>query len=90
MIQATLHGMLQLFQPNISFDIPQFEILSFRQEKVMVVYLSGVEGRDHRSYIGSAVIRQDIRQTAVLATLSALNRIASRWDEQSSMDVEII
>ena len=89
-IQATLQAMLLLFQPNLSFDIPHFKVLTFGREEVMVVYLSAIEGRDFRSYIGSAVIRQDIRQTAVLATLSALNRVASCWDERGSLDIEII
>jgi hypothetical protein len=89
-IQATLQSILQLFQPNLAFDFPQFQILTFGRERVMVVYLSAIEGREFKSYIGSAVIRQDIRQTAVLATLSGLNRVASRWDEQASLDIEII
>ncbi len=89
-IQATLQAMFQLFQPELSFDLPQFQILTFGRERVMVVYLSAIAGREFRSYIGSALIRQDIQQTAVLATLSALNRVSSCWEEQASLDFEIV
>ncbi len=89
-VEATLAALLQLFRPRMEFASPQFKIESFGREEIMVVYLSAVEGRDIQTYTGSAVIRQDASQAAVLATLSALNRVAELWQERDGLDFEIL
>jgi len=89
-VQATLEAVLLLFEPGMIFSPARYEILGFGREAVLVVYLSALEGRLTQHYTGSAVIRQDREQAAVLATLGALNRVLALWPEREGRDFEII
>jgi hypothetical protein len=89
-VQATLEAVLLLFAPGMEFSPARFEILPFGREEVLVVFLSALEGRLMQTYAGSAVIRQDRQQAAVLATLSALNRVIPLWPERDARDFEIL
>jgi hypothetical protein len=88
-IHATLEALLMLFDTAMNFDTPRFDRLRFSREDVLVVHLEAVEDRVLSSYSGSAVIRQDPRQAAVLATLAATNRLVGRWVLRDALDFDI-
>ncbi|MCP4546178.1 MAG: hypothetical protein GY835_06905 [bacterium] len=89
-IQATLQGVLLLHQPEIDFSDPAFRTITFGNAEVLVIYLTAVESRNVQTYVGSAIVRQDIRQAAVLATLSALNRLTGIWPDRESPEFDIV
>ena len=88
-IHATLEALLMLFDTAMNFDTPRFDRLRFGREEVLVVHLEAVEERVLSSYSGSAVVRQDPRQAAVLATLAATNRLVGRWVLRDALDFDI-
>lgn len=90
LIRATLEAVLILYDTKIRFSDPQFRIVTLGNEEIFLVYLSAVEGRNVHSFTGSAIIRQDSRQTAVMATLGALNRVMGLWARRSGMDYDIL
>lgn len=89
-IHATLDAMLLLHESGMRFQTPRFDRLEFGRDQVIVVYLESIEERDLHSFTGSAVVRQDMRQAAVLATLSATNRLVGLWAAREELDFEII
>lgn len=89
-VGATLEAMLMLHDADMRFHTPGFDRLRFGREEVLVVYLEAVEGRDLHSFTGAAVIRQDPRQAAVLATLSATNRLTGLWAVREQLDFDIV
>lgn len=89
-IHATLEALLLLFETGMHFDAPRFDRLHFGREEVLVVHLSAVAGRELSSFTGAAVIRQDPRQAAVLATLAALNRLVGLWTARGGVDFDIV
>jgi hypothetical protein len=89
-IHATLEAMLMLHESGMRFQTPRFDRLEFGREQVIVVYLESIEERDLHSFTGSAVVRQDLRQAAVLATLSATNRLVGLWAAREQLDFEIV
>ncbi|MBM4116814.1 hypothetical protein FJ251_03595 [bacterium] len=89
-IHATLEALLLLFETGLHFDTPRFERLHFGREEVLVVHLSAVAGRELSSFTGAAVVRQDPRQAAVLATLAALNRLVGLWSAREAVDFDIV
>jgi len=88
-IHATLEALLLLFDTGMNFDTPRFTRSQFGREEVLVVHLEAVEERVLSSYTGAAVIRQDPRQAAVLATLAATNRLVGRWVLRDAVDFDI-
>lgn len=89
-IHATLDALLLLFETGMRFDTPRFDRLHFGREEVLVVHLSAVADRELSSFTGAAVIRQDPRQAAVLATLAALNRLVGIWTTRGPVDFDIV
>ncbi len=89
-IHATLDAMLLLYDTGMHFDTPRFERLHFGREEVLVVHLSAVAERELSSFTGAAVIRQDPRQAAVLATLAATNRLTGLWSARGPVDFDIV
>ncbi len=89
-IHATLEAMLMLHESDMRFQTPRFDRIDFGRDQVLVVYLESIEERDLHSFTGSAVVRQDLRQAAVLATLSATNRLVGLWAAREQLDFEII
>jgi hypothetical protein len=89
-IHATLDAMLLLFETGMHFDTPRFERLHFGREDVLVVHLSAVAERELSSFTGAAVVRQDPRQAAVLATLAATNRLTGLWTARDAVDFDIL
>lgn len=89
-IHATLDALLLLFETGMHFDTPRFDRLHFGREEVLVVHLSAVAERELSSFTGAAVIRQDPRQAAVLATLAALNRLVGLWTTRDAVDFDIV
>lgn len=89
-IHATLDAMLLLYETGMHFDTPRFERLHFGREEVLVVHLSAVAERELSSFTGAAVIRQDPRQAAVLATLAATNRLTGLWSPRGGVDFDIL
>lgn len=90
LVRATLEAVLILYDTRMRFSDPQFRIVSLGSEDVFLVHLSAVEGRSMHSFSGSAIIRQDSRQSAVMATLGALNRIMGLWPQRSAVEYDII
>ena len=89
-IHATLDAMLLLFETGMHFDTPRFNRVHFGREEVLVVHLSAVAERELSSFTGAAVIRQDPRQAAVLATLAATNRLTGLWTARDTVDFDIL
>ena len=89
-IDATLEAVLMLYAPKLEFAQPHLKILAFGRDEIIVVYLSALEGRIVHTFTGSALIRQDPQQAAVLATLGALNRVLALWPEREGLDFEIV
>jgi hypothetical protein len=89
-IYATLDAMLLLFDTGMHFDAPRFERVPFGREEVLVVHLSAVAERELSSFTGAAVIRQDPRQAAVLATLAATNRLTGLWSAREAVEFDIL
>lgn len=90
LIRATLEALLMIYDTKIRFSDPQFRIVTLGNEEVFLVHLSAVEGRNVHSFAGSAIIRQDSRQTAVMATLGALNRIMGLWARRATVEYDIL
>jgi len=90
LIRATLEALLMIYDTKIRFSDPQFRIVTLGNEEVFLVHLSAVEGRNVQSFAGSAIIRQDSRQTAVMATLGALNRIMGLWARRETVEFDIL
>ncbi len=90
LIRATLEALLIIYDTKIRFSDPQFRIVTLGNEEIFLVHLSAVEGRNVHSFAGSAIIRQDSRQTAVMATLGALNRIMGLWAKRSVVEYDIL
>ncbi|MBC8368307.1 hypothetical protein H8E52_12945 [bacterium] len=90
LIRATLEALLMIYDSKIRFSDPQFRIVTLGNEEVFLVHLSAVEGRNVHSFAGSAIIRQDSRQTAVMATLGALNRIMGLWARRATVEYDIL
>jgi len=90
LIRATLEALLMLYETRIRFSDPQFKIVALGSEEIFLVHLSAVEGRQVLSFAGSAIIRQDSRQTAVMATLGALNRLMGVWKRRTILDYDIL
>ncbi len=90
LIRATLEALLIIYDTKIRFSDPQFRIVTLGNEEIFLVHLSAVEGRNVHSFAGSAIIRQDSRQTAVMATLGALNRIMGLWARRAVVEYDIL
>ena len=89
-IHATLDAMLMLHESGMRFHTPRFDRIRFGRDEVLVVYLEAVEGRDLHRFTGSALVQQDLRQSAVLATLSATNRLVGLWAAREQLDFDIL
>lgn len=89
-IHATLDAMLMLHESGMRFHTPSFDRIRFGRDEVLVVYLEAVEGRDLHRFTGSALVHQDVRQAAVLATLSATNRLVGLWAAREQLDFDIL
>ncbi|MDP6418196.1 MAG: hypothetical protein QGG80_01860 [Candidatus Krumholzibacteria bacterium] len=89
LVRATLESLLLLHDTETRFSDPQFRILTMGQEDIFVVYLSAVDSSGVQSFTGSALVQRDTRKTAVMATLSALNRVCGVWAPRSSLEFDI-
>jgi len=90
LVRAALEAVLILYDTRIRFSDPQFRIVSLGSDEVFLVHLIAVEGRNVLTFAGSAIIRQDSRQTAVMATLAALNRSMGLWPPRAMVDYDIL
>lgn len=90
LIRATLEAVLVLHDTEMRFSDPQFRVLTMGQDEVFVVYLSAVDGRSVHVFSGSSVVCQDTRQTSVMATLDALNRVSGLWPRRETLQYDIL
>ena len=74
-VQATLATLQEFLDDSVAFGFEGVEVVRLGRKEVVVVGLELLAHRAHKSLVGSCTVDGDVEQAAVLATLSALNRI---------------
>jgi hypothetical protein len=74
-VQATLATVQEFLDDSVAFGFEGVQVLAFGRREVVVVSLELMAYRANKSLTGSCTVEQDVQQAAVLATLSALNRV---------------
>ena len=73
--QATLQALQPFLGEARALALEDVALLRMARQEVVVVSVKLLEGRHERSLTGSCTVEQDVPQSVVYATLSALNRI---------------
>jgi len=74
-VQATLATLQEFLDDGIAFGFEGLEVIRVGRREVVVVGLELMAYRAHKSLVGACTVEADVQQAAVLATLSALNRV---------------
>lgn len=74
---ATLNALKHAFDEQTYFLVEDLSVVPLGKEKAVVVLLTGLKGRREKSFLGSALVNDDLDQAVVFATLSGLNRYLS-------------
>ncbi len=74
-VQATLATIQEFLDDGIAFGFEGVEVVRVGRREVVVVGLELLAYRAHKSLVGACTVEADVQQAAVLATLSALNRV---------------
>ena len=71
---ATLRAVEQLVDGLVRFELEHLEITPMGAERTVLVSLSMLSTTGSERLTGAAVVREDVRQAVIRATLDALNR----------------
>lgn len=71
---AALHALEQLIDNKARFEVDQVEVTPVGRDRTVLVSVTMVSGNGTDRLTGSAVVREDVRQAAIRATLDAVNR----------------
>jgi hypothetical protein len=71
---ATLHAVEQVLGDRARFEVEHVEIASAAGERTALVVLTMVTDRGGERLSGASVVREDMRQAVIRATLAAVNR----------------
>ena len=74
-VQATLATIQEFLDDGIAFGFEGIEVVRVGRREVVLVGLELMAYRSHKSLVGACTVEADVQQAAVLATLSALNRV---------------
>jgi hypothetical protein len=73
--EATLAAFQDLLIEEVAVSVQEVEVMRLGKRRAAVVSLSLLVDRQEKTLVGSCIVEQDVPQTVVLATLSALNRV---------------
>lgn len=71
---ATLHAVEELVGSLARFEVDHVEVTGSSRERTVLVTVTMVTGNGTDRLTGSAVVREDVRQATIRATLDAVNR----------------
>lgn len=71
---ATLRAVEQLVDGQVRFELEHLEITPMGAERTVLVSLTMLSTKGSERLTGAAVVREDVRQAVIRATLDALNR----------------
>jgi hypothetical protein len=71
---ATLRAVEQLAGEAVRLDLDALELTPLASERTVVVMLTMLSSRGSERLTGAAVVRDDVRQAVIRATLDAVNR----------------
>jgi hypothetical protein len=71
---ATLHAVESVLGGRVRFEVEHVEIASAAGERTALVVLTLVTERGSERLSGASVVREDMRQAVIRATLAAVNR----------------
>ncbi|MDQ1614450.1 MAG: hypothetical protein QOJ60_389 [Actinomycetota bacterium] len=71
---ATLHAVESVLGRRVRFEVEHVEIASAAGERTALVVLTLVTERGSERLSGASVVREDMRQAVIRATLAAVNR----------------
>lgn len=71
---ATLRAVEELSGAPVRFELDHLEVAALGNERTVLVALTLVSTRGAERLTGAAVVREDVRQAVIRATLDALNR----------------
>lgn len=73
--EATLAAFQDLLVDEVALSVQEVEVMRLGKRRAAVVSIGMLVDRQEKTLVGSCVVEQDVPQTVVLATLSALNRV---------------
>jgi hypothetical protein len=71
---ATLHAVEQLVGTKARFEVDQVEVTGNGKDRTVIVAVTMVSGTGTDRLTGAAVVREDVRQATIRASLDAINR----------------
>ena len=87
--QATLQALQPFLGETRALALEDVAVLRMARQDVVVVSVKLLEPRRERSLTGSCTVEQDVPQSVVYATLSALNRILGVMGAQEPTEYEL-
>ncbi|MGH6691917.1 MAG: hypothetical protein ACREF4_14705, partial [Gammaproteobacteria bacterium] len=87
--QATLQALQPFLGETRALALEDVAVFRVARQEVVVVSVKLLEPRRERSLTGSCTVEQDVPQSVVYATLSALNRILGAIGAQEPTEYEL-
>jgi hypothetical protein len=75
--QATVSAVREFLAEDVALSAQDVEFLRLGRNRLAVVSLSLLVGRQEKLLVGTCVVEQDVPQAVVCATLAALNRVVT-------------
>jgi hypothetical protein len=86
---ATARALERFLDARYRIDIGDVKLVSFGSRRAILVTVSIIAGRNEFLLLGSCWAFDDLRRTAVYATLDAINRAFGRLDRRKHIDYEV-
>lgn len=86
---ATARALERFLDARYRIDVGDVKLVSFGSRRAILVTVSIIAGRNEFLLLGSCWAFDDLRRTAVYATLDAINRAFGRLDRRKHVDYEV-
>jgi len=86
---ATARALERFLDARYRIDVGDVKLVSFGSRRAILVTISILAGRNEFLLLGSCWAFDDLRRTAVYATLDAINRAFGRLDRRKHVDYEV-
>jgi hypothetical protein len=87
--EATLKSVSEFLNETIKLRLCDIVQVPLGDKKVVIVGIDLIRGRDRKSLAGCCIVTSDEAQTAVFATLDAVNRVVGKLQPKSSIEYRI-
>jgi hypothetical protein len=87
--EATLRAVSEYLDEKTRLCLRRVQRVTLEDESALVVLVDLVTGRDRKGLVGASVVSENENQTAVFATLDAVNRVLGKLNLKSSVEYKI-